>query len=158
SGFLHILFTLCVPIAFIAFCSTRLRNVTPFEWLTIPLSFLFASHFEYWFHRYILHIPRFGLKKLYHLHSLQHHQFYTHRNMAFESVKDVHMVLFPLYAPIGFILLAGILGCGILLPFTSWNVVYLFMGTSLGFYLFYECCHFLSHLPPHSPIYPMRFG
>ena len=153
SGLAHIAVTFLVPLAFVVYCLIHLQESTWREWLTVPLTFIFANHFEYWFHRYILHVPRFGLKKLYRLHSLQHHKFYTHDQMSFDNTKDIHMVLFPLYSPFCFIALAAIMAIPILVPLFGWNVAYLFMATGLAFYFLYEICHFLSHIPKKSRLF-----
>jgi hypothetical protein len=93
-----------------------------------------------------------GLGRVYERHTLQHHRFFTHEAIGFESSRDFKMVLFPPVLLVFF--LGGIatpLGalCFLLL---SPNAGWLFVATAVGYFLAYEVLHFCHHLPEGHPV------
>ena len=94
-GWLHFGFTTACCFAVIGFCLFRLEAVTPVEWITLPLTFMYANLVEYWGHRIPMHHPVQGLNILYRRHTRQHHRFFTHKKMTFDSSRDFKAVLFP---------------------------------------------------------------
>src|ERR1700687_6024924 len=125
----------------------HIHNVTPLEWLTVPVAFLFTNLFEWAVHKYVMHRPVNikGLRAIYERHTLNHHQFFSDEEMRFRDHKDWRVTLFPPYALVVFILMsipaAVILG----LVFTP-NVGWLFISTTTAMYLIYEFMHFCCHV------------
>lgn len=152
SGRGHFAFTSLASLGAIAFALSRLEAVRPLEWLTVPAVFLFGNVVEFLGHRGPMHHRRRGLGLLFQRHTEQHHRFFTHDALAYESHRDVKMVLFP---PV---LLLFFLG-GIATPLAALcfalvtpNAGWLFAASAVGYYLSYEWLHFCHHLPPGHPV------
>jgi len=149
-GPVHLCFTFGVGFVVITLSILSLDDVRPLEWLTVPLTFLYANLAEYFGHRGPMHHPRRGLQIVYQRHAGQHHRFFTDRHMALESTRDLKAVLFPAVM-IGFFLLAFALPVGLLLAWLATpNVAWLFLMTAMAYFLNYEALHLLYHLPEES--------
>ncbi|HET9449762.1 MAG TPA: sterol desaturase family protein [Aggregicoccus sp.] len=151
-GALHLAFTSLASLGVIAFALTRLHQVRPWEWLLVPLTFVIANAAEYFGHRGPMHRPARGLRLIYRRHTLEHHHFFTHEAMAYESRRDFKMVLFPpvlllfflggIATPLGVLLFLGV----------SHDAGWLFVATAMGYFLTYEWLHFAYHLPAQHPL------
>jgi hypothetical protein len=154
---LHLLFTFGGGSAALLACLWQLRAVAPLEWLTIPLTFLYANLAEYFGHRFPMHNPVRGLKLVYKRHAGQHHRFFSHLAMPLESPRDLRAVLFP---PVLVIFFFGAFGgpVALLLAWAaSSNVAWLFLATALGYFLNYEILHTLHHAPAGSWVARQRW-
>ncbi|MCG8554820.1 MAG: sterol desaturase family protein [Proteobacteria bacterium] len=129
-----------------AWAGTRLANVSLSEWLLVPAGLVVSSLFVHWFHRHVLHRPRFLLRRAYELHTLQHHRFFDYEHLAPDEREDLHIVLFPWFAGPA-LLLATVLLSHLLAPFIGSNHVYLLMLVANGYLLAYEAVHSVDHLP-----------
>ncbi len=152
SGRAHFWFTTVTSLAAVAFCLLQADRVQPLEWLAIPATFLYANLVEYWGHRRPMHHPTRGLKLIYQRHSKEHHRFFTHDRMQFDSPQDYKAVLFP---PIMIVFFIG--GFGVSLWFVlamliSNNVAWLALATGIAYFLNYEWLHFAYHCPANSAI------
>lgn len=149
-GGLHLGFTTVVCVLVIAVGLGQLGRVGAMEWLTVPLTFLYANLVEYWGHRGPMHHPVRGLRLIYERHARQHHRFFRDDAMAFDTSRDFKAVLFPPVL-IVFYLLAFALPAGLLLAwlFTD-NVAWLFVITAVAYFLNYELLHFVYHTAPDS--------
>ena len=85
----------CLAAALLLACLWQLEGVRPLEWLTVPLSLLYANLAEYVGHRWPMHRPFRGLGLVYKRHAGQHHRFFTHEAMPVESGRDFRALLFP---------------------------------------------------------------
>jgi len=127
-----------------------LENVSPFEWLTIPLTFLYANLSEYLGHRGPMHKKTRFLGAVFQRHTIEHHAFFTDQATCVESTQDYKAVLFP---PILLIFFIGgfALPVGALLYFLiSPNVCFLFVLVAVLYFLNYELLHFAYHNDPES--------
>ncbi len=152
QGWAHFAFTSVGSLAVIGLALSRLSEVHPLEWLTVPASFLVANLAEYLGHRGPMHHRTKGLGLVYRRHTLQHHHFFTHEAMAYESSHDFRMVLFP---PVLLLFFLGAIASpmGVLLFLIgSPNVGWLFVATAMGYFLTYEWLHFCHHLPAEHPL------
>ena len=147
DGYFHVLIIYAMGAAAFYIYTQHIHNVTPLEWITVPLTFLFTNIFEWAVHKYVMHRPVNikGLRAIYERHTLNHHQFFTDEEMRFRDHKDWRVTVFPPYALVVFVLmsipLAAILG-SIFTP----NVGWLFMCVTTGMYLIYEFMHFCCHV------------
>jgi hypothetical protein len=146
-GALHLLFTFGVGGAALAICISRLVDVQPLEWLTVPLTFLYTNLAEYWGHRGPMHHTTRGLGLVYERHTRQHHRFFTHVAMPVDSLRDLRAVLFPPILMTFFLATFALPVALLLARFTSGNVGWLFAATSLAYFLNYEVLHLVYHLP-----------
>jgi hypothetical protein len=151
-GWLHLLFTFGIGGAVLAGSVLQLEQVRPLEWLTVPFTFLYANFSEYWGHRGPMHHLKRGLRMVYERHTRQHHRFFTNENMELDGLRDLRAVLFP---PVlmTFFITAFMLPAGLFLAWVATpNVAWLFVATSLGYFLNYEFLHMAYHLSPDHPI------
>jgi hypothetical protein len=97
-----------------------------------------------------MHHRRRGLGLLFERHTAQHHRFFTHDAMAYESSRDFQMVLFPPVMLLFF--LGGVAGPIALLLRFAWsaNAGLLFAATGTAYFLTYEWLHFAYHLDASS--------
>lgn len=150
SGPVHLATVIGFSLAVAAASLGLLDGVQPLEWLTIPLTFLYANLCEYAGHRGPMHHRVRFLGGIFRRHALEHHAFFTDEAPCFDSSRDFRAVLFP---PV---LLVFFFGCfamplGALLYFlVSPNVCYLFVFTAALYYLNYELLHFACHAQPAS--------
>lgn len=150
NGWIHMLSVLLVGLCVIGYALSQLRDVSAQEWLVFPLTMLLVNFAEYYVHRWLGHKKtRYG-KLFYQRHTGDHHSFFLDGAMAFESVRDWRVVLFPVYLIFAFII-------GLVLPigyflyhFASPNCAYLYSAAGISGYLFYEIMHFSYHIPKES--------
>jgi hypothetical protein len=152
SGGLHLAFTSIGSLAVIALAAARVRAPALLELLTIPATFLFANLVEYRGHKGPMHRRRRGLALLFERHTQQHHRYYTHEAMSYESTRDFKMVLFP---PVMLVFFLGAVAApvgALLFWLGSRNVALLYVATAVGYFLTYEWLHFCHHLPAAHPL------
>lgn len=150
SGVVHALFTGTSCLTAIALALSGVRAPTWLDLAIVPVAFLVANAGEYVGHKGPMHFPRRGLGAVYKRHTLQHHRFFTHEAMAYESARDVKMVLFPW--PLILFFFGGMalplsLGVWALL---GTNAARLFFATIVAYFLLYEALHFSYHLGPDT--------
>lgn len=149
-GALHFGFTTAVCIVVIGLAIIELDSVTPWEWLTIPVTFLYANLVEYFGHKGPMHHPKRGLRIIYERHVRQHHRFFRDDAMAFDDSRDFKAVLFPpvliVFYLVGFALPAGLLVAWLF----STNAALLFVATAVAYFLNYEILHFAYHTGEES--------
>ncbi len=151
-GWLHFATTSVGSLSVIAFAALHVHAVRPLEWLTVPVTFLFANFAEYHGHRGPMHHRTRGLSLLYQRHTREHHRYFTHEAMAYDSPRDFKMVLFP---PVMLLFFLGVLATpvGTLLFFlVSPNVGWLYVMVAMSYFLTYEWLHFAYHLDPGSSV------
>ena len=147
QGWAHLSFTSFGSLAVILLAASRVRAPSWAELLMIPAAFFIANLAEYHGHKGPMHRKVAGLGLIFRRHAQEHHHFFTHEAMSFESTRDFKMVLFP---PI---LLLFFLG-GLAVPIgtaayflLSPNCGWLFVATGMAYFLSYEWLHFSYHLP-----------
>lgn len=144
-GEIHLLVTLLITGGAVYLCWTNIRDAAAWEWaLIVPIA-LFGNWVEYAGHRFVMHRPVRGLEGIYKRHCTVHHQFFTHHDLTYKGQKEWRALLFPPFAPLGFVLAAVpfALLAGVLI---SANAGYIVVLTMAGYYLMYEAMHTLSHL------------
>ena len=152
QGWRHLLFTFGIGGAAMAGAILQLDQVRPLEWLAIPLTFLYTNFAEYWGHRGPMHHLKRGFRLVYERHTRQHHRFFTDQRMELDGLRDLRAVLFPPVLMI-FFFTAFALPVGLLLAWVaSPNVAWLYIATSLGYFLNYEFLHMAYHLPASHPV------
>jgi sterol desaturase/sphingolipid hydroxylase (fatty acid hydroxylase superfamily) len=150
SGALHLAFILVFSLGGMVVAAGQLQEVSILEWLTVPLTFLYANLAEYAGHRWVMHRRVKGLSLIYHRHTRQHHRFFTDSSMAMDGALDFRAVLFPPILML-FFFAAFALPVGLLLTWLfSANVAWLFVFVALAYYLNYELLHLAYHLPEDS--------
>ena len=150
SGPLHFATTISVSLLVALASAAMLEGIQPLEWLTIPLTFLYANLSEYLGHRGPMHHKTRFLHKVFERHSIEHHSFFTDKAATFDSSRDFKAVLFPpvlLFFFIGgFAIPVGALLYWLISP----NVCFLFVLTAVLYFLNYEVLHFAYHSDPAS--------
>ena len=150
SGPLHLATTISISLLVALASAAMLEGVRPLEWLTIPLTFLYANLSEYLGHRGPMHHKTRFLSKVFERHSIEHHSFFTNEAATFDSSQDYKAVLFPPILLIFFIAGFAIPVGALLYWLISPNVCYLFVITAVLYFLNYELLHFAYHSDPDS--------
>ena len=147
NGYFHVLVIYALGGGALYYYARHIGGVAWWEWLSIPVFFLFCNVFEWAVHRYVLHRPINirGLRAVYVRHTLNHHQFFSDDEMRFRDHKDWRVTVFPPFALVTFTIMSipAALVLGLLI---SANVGWLFMCTTTGMYLIYEFMHFCCHV------------
>ncbi len=152
SGPLHLATTVGISVAIALVSAWLLDDVKPLEWLTIPLTFLYANLSEYLGHRGPMHHKTRLLAGIFQRHTVEHHSFFTNEAAAFESTQDYRAVLFPPILVIFFFGFFALPIAAVLYYVASPNVGYLFVLTAILYFLNYELLHFAYHCDPESRI------
>lgn len=147
-GWMHLMFTLAFSLGGIAWCASRIHAPTPLEWLAIPLTFVYANLAEYWGHRIPMHHHIRGLGLVYRRHTKQHHRFFTHEAMEYDSTRDLKAVLFPPLLVTFFFTAFALPAWLVIAWLATANAAYFFVATALAYFLNYELLHLAYHLPP----------
>ncbi len=147
NGYLHVALIYGIGFGSLFVYASHIQSPIWWEWLTIPVVFLFANFFEWFLHAKVMHRPRKNraLKAIYTRHTLMHHQFFTETEMRFANPTDWRVTFFPPYALVVFILMSVIpaLIAGWLI---SPNVGWLLIATTTSVYLIYEFMHYCCHV------------
>ncbi len=149
-GYVHLAFTVLVASVVIVWGISQLQNVVWYEWLMIPVAFVYANLMEYLGHRYVMHVPRKGLKQIYIRHSKQHHRFFTDKHMPFEGHQDYKVTLFPMILVIFFFGAFGVPVWFLIDYLFSENLSWLFVIVAAAYFLNYELFHFAFHCSEDS--------
>ena len=147
NGFLHVSIIYTTGFLLLFYYFLNLDNIVLLEYLVIPITFLFCNFFEWFLHKEIMHKPRNfpGARAIYIRHTLQHHQFFTEKEMRFASSSDYRVTFFPPYALIIFSIMGIFPGLILYLLFSS-NVAWLFVMTTTSMYMIYETMHYCCHI------------
>ncbi len=147
SGILHVAIIYVIGSLLLFYFYLNLNSITLLEYIIIPITFLFCNFFEWFLHKEIMHKPRNfpGARAIYSRHTLQHHQFFTDKEMRFASSNDYRVTFFPPYALIIFSIMGILPGLALYNIFSS-NVAWLFMITTTSMYLVYETMHYCCHI------------
>jgi hypothetical protein len=157
SGTVHLLLTVGASLVVVVYCLLQLKNLRPVEWLTIPVTFLYANITEYVAHRGPMHQRFRGLRMVFKDHTLEHHHYFTSEWMELDGMRDLAAILFP---PLNLALFVGVSGIAVafvLGTYISANVGYLFLAVALGYYANYELFHLAYHMPGNSRVGRLPF-
>ena len=151
NGWLHVAIIYSIGIGLFSIFITNMEYILWWEWLTIPIVGMACNFFEWFLHRHIMHRPSKNplFKAIYTRHTLNHHQFFTEKDMRFASTGDWRVTFFPPYALVVFTIMsvppASVVGLAI-----SGNAGWLLISTTIGMYLIYEFMHFCCHVEEGS--------
>jgi hypothetical protein len=156
SPVIHLLTPTAVGIAMLIFAVSHIHALRPLELCAVPVTLLIAFAFEWRVHKWILHHRTPGVGILYDRHELQHHIVFTYNDMSMRSPRELWLVLMPAYAVVLVTLVNAPLTYGFALLLSP-NVGFLYLSTSMVFFVAYEWLHLAYHLPPTSFIGGHRF-
>jgi sterol desaturase/sphingolipid hydroxylase (fatty acid hydroxylase superfamily) len=123
-----------------------LSSPTLWEWLAIPLAFLFANLVEYLLHKYPMHKKYKYLGFIYKQHTSEHHLFFTEERMMVDKLSDIKSMIAPWWFYFVFLaMVAPIAAVGLLV---STNFALLVYSTFVCYYWFFEVFHMLAHISP----------
>jgi hypothetical protein len=119
--------------------------------------FVYASYFEWFVHRYIMHVKRFPLHDAFRGHTLVHHQLYRwDKSFQAQGPGRPPNVTLRWYAFPGMLLFHA----PIFLLFQWATGLPVFWGAMLGCTLYfagYEYTHYLMHVPKGHPVERFRW-
>ena len=150
NGWAHLAFTVGLSVALITWSASQLHQVSAWEWLAVPITFLYANIAEYFGHRGPMHHPRPGLAAVFERHTRQHHRFFTDTRMPVDGSRDFKAVLVPPVLVSFFLIAFGAPVALLVAWLFSANVGWLFALTGTAYFLNYELLHFAYHQPEDS--------
>jgi hypothetical protein len=151
NGWLHIALIYIIGFTALYVYIANLHDVRWWEYLAIPVVFMFANFFEWWIHRYVMHRPsNFPVfRAIYSRHTMMHHQFFTEQEMRFADHYDWRVTFFPPYALVVFTFMSippAIIAGLVISPNVGWLVI----STTTSMYLIYEFMHFCCHVDENA--------
>ena len=157
SGIIHVIFAATVLVSATLYHGLQIQEISMGVCIAIPIIFLFGNWIEYVLHRFPLHHLRPGFKEIFKIHTKQHHQYFTDKAMGFETHKDFHLVFFPYWSPILFVVATSALGHFALAPIFSPEIGHLFAAMAPLNLFLYEILHFCYHLDEKNPLTKIPF-
>ncbi len=147
----HLVVPSMCGIAGIIFALSYIRNLSPWELLTVPLVYLLANSTEWTIHREALHRRHPLAPPLYDQHTPKHHMLYLTDDMAMRDPREYRLVLIPAYGL--FLIFATTLPIAAALGWLlGRNVGLLYAATAIAYAVSYEWLHFSYHLPADHPV------
>jgi len=143
---MHLFGTTGIGASGVVIACVLLRDVKPLEWLTVPVTFLFANAFEWWVHKNVLHKRRPPFGELFDRHTPIHHAVYTEDDMQVRDWRELRLVLIPAVGVFGAIVSAAPIAW-LAAYVISANVGFFVMAVASGYMLTYELLHLAYHLP-----------
>jgi hypothetical protein len=158
NGWLHIALIYIIGFTALYVYLANLRDVRWWEYLIVPVVFMFANFFEWWIHRYVMHRPSNfpAFRAIYSRHTMMHHQFFTEQEMRFADHHDWRVTFFPPYALVVFTIMSippAIIAGLVISPNVGWLVI----TTTTSMYLIYEFMHFCCHVDENAFVRLMPF-
>ena len=144
-GWVHFMMTTVIAFSMIITGILMLDNVQDIEWITVPLAFLYTNLIEYLGHKGPMHHQKKYLKLIYKRHSKEHHVFFTDQHMRFGNSRDYIAVLFPIPLILFFFGLIGVPSWFLISWLFTANIAWLFVITSVAYFINYEWLHFAYH-------------
>lgn len=151
NPWLHLATPSLVGLSTIALSLWSLENVSPLQWLTVPIVFIASNATEWRVHKSLLHKRTRGFELLYDRHTPMHHRVFRTEDMAIRSPKEFALVLLPWFG-IVLILIATLPLATLFVLLGMRNVAALFLATAMGYVVSYEWLHLAYHLPLSHPI------
>jgi hypothetical protein len=151
NPWLHGAFVLLFGVLAIGGFWSTVHQVTPQEWLAVPLTLLFFNFGVYSVHRHLGHHKKSFARMFYARHAGDHHSFFAPGHMTYDNARDWRVILFPAWL---IVLHTGVITLPLwwLLKQFDANVAGLFGGCLVLGYLTYEVFHACEHLPPSNPV------
>jgi hypothetical protein len=147
----HLAFPSVVGLGLIAASIARLEHPGLLELLFVPAVLVLVNLNEWHIHRNILHCRTWPLEILFWRHTPEHHVIFVRDDMAMRSTREFRLVLIPFYGILA-IFLTALPITATLWFFVSHNLALLWVATTMGYVVAYECLHLAYHLPPSNPI------
>lgn len=151
NPWLHGAFVLLFGCLAISIFWSGVQQVAPLEWLAVPLTLLLFNLGVYTVHRHLGHHKKSFARMFYARHTGDHHSFFAPGHMAYDSVRDWRVILFPAWLIVVHTVLVAV-PIWWLLGQWSANVAGLVGGCLVLGYLAYEVFHACEHLPPDNPV------
>ncbi|MDR6917239.1 hypothetical protein J2X66_004118 [Pseudomonas sp. 3296] len=151
NPWLHGAFVLIFGVLAIGGFWSTVRQVTPLEWLAVPVTLLFFNFGVYKVHRDLGHHKKSFARMFYARHAGDHHSFFAPGHMTYDSARDWRVILFPAWLIVVHTVVITLPLWWLLGRFDT-NVAGLFGGCLVLGYLTYEVFHACEHLPPGNPV------
>ena len=138
-----------LTLAALAVAAALTEEVRPAEWAILPVAFFVANLVEWLAHRGPMHRRTWWIPILFDRHTLVHHVYFPHDDMAVRDHREWLYVLFPAFAVVLVFAAAAPLAVLAGLLF-GWNAGCMFFIVAVGYYLLYEWLHLIYHFPEDS--------
>lgn len=116
------------------------------EVLAFAFWFVYSSFFEWFVHRYFMHVRRFPFADAFRGHTLVHHQIYHGANFQAPQGERPRNVTLRWYAFPGMLLLHLPL-FALLQWLTGWSIFWGAVAGCVVYFAGYEYTHYLMHVP-----------
>lgn len=115
-------------------------------YFAIPLGLVIGNVVEYVMHRYPMHRRYRRAKRMFTQHTVQHHRFYTDKQMQAEERRDFFFVLFPVELGLANLLAIALVyaACRGTLGVAFGSLLSI---TLIGYVLLLDLVHLICHLP-----------
>jgi len=131
----------------IIFLSTRLSNVTFWEWMLLPVMMVVGNLAVYLIHRYPLHRYWKFYTFPYNEHTVKHHSAYQYHDLEIHSFKEICNIVFPPPVVLGFVVGYIPVVYFVSSLILSHNAAVMIVLGSAIYFMLYETMHTISHVP-----------
>ncbi len=141
----HVGRSLALVAVFLSFALWLARDAAWYDWLLMPVFFVFANLLEWAFHRGPMHRP-LTPRILYTNHSLIHHRAFGPDDMPINATRELGLILMPWYTMLLLFALASpiaLLGAAVRGP----GLGGVFLLSACLYFVMYEGLHALYHMP-----------
>lgn len=142
-----IYFNLGVLLAITIYFLMQVNAPQALEFITFPIMLIIGSFTVWAFHKYPLHRRYKIFPYAYKKHTVEHHNFYTFKDLEISSFREIPYIMFGVLDVIGFALFFI---PGVYFTVSSIfpdNVANMIVASCSGYFLIYEIFHTISHLP-----------
>lgn len=153
NGYSAVALMSAVSLGAIVVLAVAIGELSALEWAVLPVTLVYANLAEYALHRWIMHRPFPGLRKLFVRHALTHHRLYTDTAMPISRHRELQLILLPWYIIFVYMGLFITPMALIVSQVISADAGYLFAIATLFYYWHYEFLHMIYHLPRDSAVY-----
>jgi hypothetical protein len=145
--------TVLISFPLVIYALLKIKNIEMLDLAIVPVFIFFASGFEYFAHRYLLHHRVRFFQKPFVEHTLKHHRYFTSEAIEVETSKDFSRVFFPVWG-VFMIQYGGTLPLSLAFgQILSPNAGFLTLITGAIFFFMYETIHMICHLPKNNLIF-----
>jgi hypothetical protein len=156
-GIAHYLFVMFVGLSVSGYSLSFVTDIKVWEVTLFPLGLILGNIAVYIIHKYILHREWKFFPFPFHEHTIKHHSYYTHDAIVAHRPSEYKHILFLPAGIIGFVAGLGIPLAYLFYVTLSPNAGFIIMAMSVLYFLLYETCHLICHLPENHFIFKLSF-
>jgi len=144
----HLVRTLTLLSAIVAFSLWLARGAAAVDWLLMPAFFVVANFIEWAVHKGPMHRP-LTPRILYVNHTLVHHRAFLHESMPINDTRELGLIMMPWYTMLGLFAVSSPVAL-LAAWWRGWGAAGIFFLSAALYFAAYETLHAFYHLPENT--------